>query len=92
MQCDKNCKSCMYEDCICESTDYSDIDTSDLDLDTSKQRAIEKGTYSIWKYNHSEKGRASRKVYRQSEKGKAAARRKAQKAIASGKNAEYCRS
>lgn len=91
MVCDKNCENCKYEDCICESTDYSDIDTSTLDLETGKQRAIEKGTYSIWKYNHSEKCKENQKRYRQSEKGKAVARRKREKAIVSGKNAEYCR-
>ena len=91
MVCDKNCKLCVFDDCICESEDYSDIDTKDIDLEISRQRAIEKGYYAQWKYNHSEKGKANRKRYKQSEKGKAAERRHTQKRISSGKNAEYCR-
>lgn len=89
--CNKDCENCKYDDCICESADYSDIDTSKLDLEISEQRAKEKGNYSIWKYNHSEKGKAARKRYKQSEKGKATEKRHTQKRIASGKNAEYCR-
>lgn len=93
MDCDKKCSLCKYEDCICESEDYSDINDIDrsLDFEISKQRAIEKGTYSVWKYNHSEKGKENLKKYRQSEKGKAMERKKTQKRIASGKNSEYCR-
>lgn len=89
MECDKNCRNCKYDDCICESEDYSDI--TNIDLEILERRAKEKGNYSVWKYNHSEKGKSSIKRYRQSEKGKAMERRKTQKRIASGKNAEYCR-
>ena len=54
--CDKNCENCKYDDCICESTDYSDIDFVDKEIekDLAEVRAIEKGTYQIWRYNHSE--------------------------------------
>lgn len=63
-----------------------------------------KGKLSHYDYNHSDKGKAARKRYAQTEKGKAAQRRydhsekgiardkrKRQKQIDSGKNAEYCR-
>ncbi len=93
MVCDKNCENCKYDDCICESEDYSDIDFVDKEIekDLAEVKAIEKGTYKVWRYNHSERGKANLKKYRQSEKGKAMERRKTQKRIASGKNAEYCR-
>lgn len=43
------------------------------------------------KYNHTEKGAERLKRYAKSEKGKANDRRKMQRKIASGKNAEACR-
>lgn len=43
------------------------------------------------KYNHSDKGKARTKRYVQSEKGREVARRKNQRDIISGKNAERCR-
>lgn len=42
-------------------------------------------------YNHSSKGKAARKRYAQTDKGKANVKRKQQKRVASGKNAEACR-
>lgn len=44
-----------------------------------------------YRYNHSEKGKEARKRYANSEKGQANEKRKREKKIASGKNAEYCR-
>jgi hypothetical protein len=44
-----------------------------------------------YRYNHSAKGREARKRYANSEKGQANEKRKRDKKIASGKNAEYCR-
>lgn len=43
------------------------------------------------KYNHSEKGKAREEKYAKSEKGRDNNRRKMQRKIASGKNAEACR-
>ena len=43
------------------------------------------------KYNHSDKGKARTKRYVQSEKGREVARRKNQRDIISGKNAERCK-
>lgn len=43
------------------------------------------------KYNSSEKGKERATRYAKSEKGKETKKRKAQKIIDSGKNAEYCR-
>lgn len=43
------------------------------------------------RYNHSEKGKAREEKYAKSEKGRANNRRKMQRKIASGKNAEACR-
>lgn len=91
MDCDKNCNLCVFDDCICESEDYSDVETKDLDLEASKQRAIEKGYYKQWKYYHFGNGKFTQKRYRQSEKGKATSKRQMQKKIESGKNAEACR-
>jgi len=51
----------------------------------------EKGKETLRRYNASEKGKARHKRYMQSEKGKELARRRSQKAVASGKNAERCR-
>lgn len=50
-----------------------------------------KGKEARRRYNSSEKGKARHREYMKSEKGKEIARRQSQKAIASGKNAEYCR-
>lgn len=46
---------------------------------------------TLYKYNQSDKGKVRAKKYEQSDKGKARAKRKAEKRIASGKNAEACR-
>lgn len=43
------------------------------------------------RYNSSEKGKASHKKYLKSEKGQDMLKRRKQKLISSGKNAEYCR-
>lgn len=51
----------------------------------------EKGKETARRYAQSEKGKATQKRYLQSDKGRAAVRRKNQKQIANGKNAEYCR-
>lgn len=44
-----------------------------------------------YRYNHSDKGRQAREKYAKSDKGKARDKRKQEKRIASGKNAEACR-
>lgn len=81
MECDKNCENCKYDDCICESKDYSDIDGADrlVDRDVAqeiaKMKAIENGTFETYKYNHSCVRKYKVKKYLQSEKGKAAQKR-----------------
>lgn len=93
MICDKNCFDCPYPDCICNDCDYSDIEDIDKELDHEIRylKACYNGTLKTFKANHSESGRRARQKYAQSEKGKERERRKTQKKIASGKNAEACR-
>lgn len=50
-----------------------------------------KGKAAKSRYFKSDKGKDAQKRYRQTEQGKATEKRKADKKIASGKNAEYCR-
>ena len=57
----------------------------------NKYWQTEKGKEARRRYNSSEKGKANHKKYMQSEKGKAIRKKQAQRVIASGKNAEYCR-
>jgi hypothetical protein len=54
-------------------------------------RQSERGKEANRRYYASEKGKATQKRYKQSEKGKEKTRMANQKAVASGKNAEYCR-
>lgn len=51
----------------------------------------EKGREVKRRYYNTDKGKATLRRYNQSDKGKAAQKRNADKKVASGKNAEYCR-
>ena len=65
------------------------------DLIVWKHWHSEKGKATMRRYNSSQKGKERQKRYLQTEKGKAmkkaVEKRASKKAIASGKNAEYCR-
>lgn len=56
-----------------------------------KYRKSDKGKEAIAKYRKSQSYNESQKKYQQSEKGKENERRKRQRKIDNGKNAEYCR-
>lgn len=76
--CDMNCFNCQKPDC-----DYGEVTSEERKAQDEIDRKIMGSRKSgrqlaEWKYRHSEKGRE-------------AERRKTQKKIASGKNAEYCR-
>ena len=94
MVCNKNCFRCEYEDCVCDDIyDYSDIEDVDRELDKEigYLKSCYNGTLKTYKANHSESGRMARIKYAKSEKGKENEKRKMQKKIASGRNAEACR-
>lgn len=56
-----------------------------------RYRKSERGREMLKKYSRSQNFREAQKRYRESEKGKEAERRRTQKRIANGKNAEACR-
>ena len=56
-----------------------------------KYEQSDKGKAAHKRYNNSDKGKAVRERYAQTEKGKETEKRKQQKRIESGKNAERCR-
>lgn len=75
-------------------SDYYDIEilASREGITPSRYMAREeKRKARFTKYNHTQKGAERLKRYAKSEKGKANDRRKMQRKIASGKNAEACR-
>lgn len=91
MQCNHDCFHCTYPDCRDDTLSLVERSEQDaFDTSVRKDRLYGRGLVQ-WNYIHSEKGREAQKRYAQSEKGKANERRKRQRKIASGKNAEYCR-
>lgn len=102
--CNMDCFHCCKPDCVNDSVtvaERKEQDEHDREIRKSRKygRSLvvwnhnhtEKGKETLRRYNASEKGKARHKRYMQSEKGKEIARRRSQKAVASGKNAEYCR-
>lgn len=104
MCCNMQCTACMYKDCIYNGvTDAERKQQDAYDTEVIGGRKYGRGLV-VWKYEHTDKGKARakryeqsdkgkerQKRYAQSEKGKAVAKKKQQKKIESGKNAEYCR-
>lgn len=102
--CDMNCLECGYKDCRNNTITDAERKAQDAyDTEIRGSRKYGRGLV-VWKYEHTDKGKARAKRYEQtekgkerqkkyarSEKGKAVAKKKRQKKIASGKNAEYCR-
>lgn len=93
-----DCLNCQYADCINDKlTDDERKNQDAYDNDSIRERiqeersALRKGKLKFYDYNHSGKGKARACRYAQSDKGKARDKRKQDKRIASGKNAEYCR-
>lgn len=96
MICNLNCFNCTYDDCVNGCTFRQEIlfryNNSKKCKEAQKRyNNSDKGKETQKRYNHSDKGKARLKRYRESEKGKANERRKHQKKIASGRNAEACR-
>lgn len=96
--CNCDCLNCTYKDCIKDALTREERKRQDdYDREIIRERikeercSLRKGKLKFYDYNHSEKGKARAKHYAQSEKGKARDKRKQEKRIASGKNAEYCR-
>lgn len=96
--CNHDCLNCIYEDCVDDAlTQEERMRQDEYDRESIKERikeersGLRKGKLKFYDYNHSEKGKSRAHRYAQSEKGKARDRRKQEKRIASGKNAEYCR-
>ncbi len=56
-----------------------------------RYKQSDKGKESNKRYAQSEKCREAKRRYARSEKGKETAKRKTEKKVASGKNAEYCK-
>ena len=103
--CDMDCLNCIFEDCTNDS-DLTDEEIKQADdgdkyakvsrlygkeLRTYRYEQSERRKESHMRYDQSEKGKERFRRYGQSAKGKATEKRKMQKRIASGKNAEYCR-
>lgn len=89
--CNMDCFHCRKVDC-----DNNEVTAAEIKAqDKFDREAVGERKYGIdrkiWLYNNSAKGKEARKRYEQSEKGRATAKRKQQRRIASGKNAEYCR-
>lgn len=102
--CNMDCFHCCKPDCVNDSVTVAERKEQDEhDREIRKGRKYgrslvvwnhnhtEKGKETLRRYNASEKGKDRQKRYLQTEKGKAMLRRRSQKDIASGKNAERCR-
>jgi hypothetical protein len=103
--CNFDCFHCTHNDCFTDIVTQEEIkEQNELDkeiryerLYTARQKSqfrydnSDKGKARAKKYEQSEKGKARTRRYEQSEKGKACAKRKMQKLIQTGKNAEKCR-
>ena len=95
-----DCLHCTLLECEYDGIEIDDEAISNaIDSEIIHMRVVEQhyinGTYSTYdskrRYHRSEKGKAALKKYLVSEKGKEAQKRKAQKDIETGKNAEKCR-
>ena len=95
-----NCLNCPLPECEYDELEIEDeMESRAIDSSILHSRIVEKhrlnGTYPIYaskkKYFQSEKGKCAIKRYFASSKGKEAQKRKSQKDIATGKNAEKCK-
>lgn len=95
-----DCFTCPYEDCVREKMtdderkgqDFYDRQSISERATVEERKVLRKGALRRqYDYNHSDKGKEAQKRYENSKKGKATARRKTEKKIASGRNAEACR-
>ena len=98
-----DCLNCPYPDCIATAKDIQRqwrhnrktklMDNPDKVVKMDGRRAIpiRIGNITQDKYNHSEKGKARLKRYYESDKGKENERRKRQRNVENGRNAERCR-
>lgn len=102
--CSMDCLNCTLPDCENDNLTQAERKEQDeLDREVIGSRKYgrslvvwnyqhsEKGKSAQAKYNASEKGKERNRRYIHSEKGKAVAKKKKQKCIENGKNAEYCR-
>lgn len=79
--CNMDCFNCIYDDCINDCKSESQY----------RYNHSEQGRQAKKRYAQSEKGKQAQARYAKSDKGKARDKRKMEKRIASGKNAEACR-
>ena len=88
-----NCDSCLFTDCIYDGVERKDVYEQD-EMDKQLQ-LVEPGILRRRerqrRYNKSDKGKASRKRYSMTKKGIENEKRKKQRKIDNGRNAEYCR-
>jgi hypothetical protein len=88
-----DCEYCVFPDCKHDGLERADVyrqDKLDMSLEEVSVEDLKRMEYQN-KYNQSEKGKASRKRYSRTEKGLENEKRKRQRKIDNGKNAEYCR-
>lgn len=88
-----NCQNCTYTDCIYDGLEHSDVerqDKFDNELEIIELKILSRRKRQA-RYFRSEKGKIAQKKYLQSIKGREMVRRKGQKRIENGKNAEYCK-
>lgn len=88
-----DCERCVFTDCIYDSVERKDIfeqDMFDKVLEVVEPEVLSRRE-SQRKYNNSEKGKASRRRYSMTEKGIENEKKKSQRKINNGRNAEYCR-
>lgn len=99
--CNHDCFNCQHTDCINNQLttkeiieqnkrDYDLIPKGEL-MDFKRASHEDNVRSNHYRYNHSDKGREARRKYEQSEKGQEVAKKKSNKKIESGKNAERCR-
>lgn len=88
-----DCIYCPYQDCKYDEIEQSDLfrqNAFDNELGIVDPKILRR-RQSQKKYINSEKGKLAMRRYLNSEKGQENERRKRQKKIDNGKNAEYCR-
>jgi hypothetical protein len=88
-----NCERCVFKDCIYDRVERKDVfeqDMFDKELEVVEPE-VQLRRERQRRYNKSDKGKASRKRYSMTEKGIENEKRKRQRKIDNGRNAEYCR-
>ena len=92
MTCNRNCFECSNKDCYVDTITNEERKEQDIADNNIRYERLYTSRQKIqFRYNHSDKGKETRQRYYESEKGKENEKKKSQRRIASGKNAEACR-